>query len=132
MLKIGKKPPVKKGSDNHRWKGGITPESDKIRKSQIYKNWKKSIYERDNNSCVDCGSKENIELHHIKPFSLFPELRMVDENAKILCKSCHVKTDSYGWRFYNKNFKDYKKHGEQNTERAKARRLLKQTEIFNN
>ena len=35
------------------------------------------------------GSKLNAD--HIKPFSLYPELRLIVENGRTLCVDCHKK-----------------------------------------
>lgn len=124
-LLIGKKPPSQKGKkqsaehiekraskirgiNNHNWKGGITKENEKIRNSIEYKNWRKSVFERDDYTCQDCGkSNENgkrtpLQADHIKPFAYFPELRLDINNGKTLCIDCHKNTRTYLNRWYNK------------------------------
>lgn len=82
---------------NPNWKGGITPISMAIRNSKEMKLWKESIFKRDNWTCKKCfkrsekGNYVYIEAHHIKPFSLFPELRFEISNGITLCKKCHSK-----------------------------------------
>jgi 5-methylcytosine-specific restriction endonuclease McrA len=85
------------GENNHLWKGGVTPLNKKIRTSKEYKDWRVAVFERDNYTCQDCGSR-GVELHadHIKPFAYFAELRLVIENGKTLCVPCHKKTETYG------------------------------------
>jgi 5-methylcytosine-specific restriction endonuclease McrA len=93
------------GKNNWRWKGGITPVNEKIRKSTQCKVWRKAVYERDNYTCVWCGQKgtgRNLNADHIKPFALFPELRFEIDNGRTLCVDCHKKTDTYGWKTYHK------------------------------
>lgn len=87
-----------KGDKNSFWKGGITPILIKIRQSKEYKLWRKSVWERDNFTCIWCGTKENIQADHIKPFSLFPELRFSIDNGRTLCLTCHRTTSTYGGR----------------------------------
>lgn len=70
-------------------------ENRKIRVSADYKLWRKSVVDRDGWKCVWCGSKENLEVDHIKPFALFPELRFVLGNGRTLCKNCHSTTPTY-------------------------------------
>lgn len=87
------------GDKHHNWKGGITPEYHKIRNSIEYKNWRRSVFERDRYTCTNCKkSKEvsgRLEADHIKPFSLHPELRLCIDNGRTLCETCH---DKIGWR----------------------------------
>jgi 5-methylcytosine-specific restriction endonuclease McrA len=74
---------------------GKTPEHVRIRHSPEYLAWRIAVFIRDNRTCVWCGSKKRIEADHIKPFSLFPELRTVVENGRTLCHECHMKTPTY-------------------------------------
>ena len=61
------------------------------------------VFKRDNFKCVLCGDKKggNIEADHIKDFALYPELRLDINNGRTLCKSCHKKTDNYGFKKSN-------------------------------
>lgn len=85
-----------KGDKNPNWKGGTTPKNAAIRTSLPYKIWRRNVFERDDYTCQIC-SKRGGDLHidHIKPFAYFPELRMELANGRVLCKECHMKTDTY-------------------------------------
>lgn len=85
---------------NNNWKGGKTEESILIRGSIEYKLWRKSVFERDNFTCIWCGDQNggNLEADHIKPFSLYPELRFAIDNGRTLCRECHRKTNTYGFK----------------------------------
>ncbi len=84
------------GKNSNSWKGGITTENEKIRKSDEYKKWRISVFVRDDYTCIFC-KKRGLELNadHIKPFSSYPELRLDINNGRTLCVDCHKKTDTY-------------------------------------
>lgn len=87
------------GSKNSSWKGGVSNENKLIRKSLEYRLWRINVFKRDNYTCVLCNDKSGkIEADHIKSFSLFPKLRFKLSNGRTLCKSCHRKTDTYGYK----------------------------------
>ena len=88
------------GKKSHLWKGGVSKKNKKIRAGIKFRLWREAVFKRDNWTCQECG-KRGFELHphHIKPFSLYPELRFVVANGKTLCKECHKKTDNYAKRF---------------------------------
>lgn len=78
------------GSENPNWRGGVTPENEQVRKSKMYKDWHKRIRERDRYTCQKCWTNRNIEVHHIKNFSKYSEVRMDDDNGIVLCADCHT------------------------------------------
>ena len=88
----------KKGNNSPMWKGGITKERVKIWFSNEYKIWRKLVFKRDNYICKKCnkrsrkGKRLELEAHHIKLFSTFPEFRFDVKNGITLCKKCHNKT----------------------------------------
>lgn len=49
-----------------------------------------------NSTCVVCGSKDKVEVHHIKPFHLHPDLELEPTNLISLCETtkhginCHL------------------------------------------
>ncbi len=81
---------------------GKTPLAHKIRMSKEYKDWRTSIFERDNYTCTicnlhsGCGKRVELNADHIKPFAYFPELRFDMSNGRTLCRECHRKTDTFG------------------------------------
>lgn len=90
------------GSKNPSWKGGIYPENRAFRDRLEYKLWREAVFERDNWTCQACGNRScegnHVELHahHLKPFAVFPELRIAIDNGVTLCVSCHRKTETWG------------------------------------
>ena len=88
-----------RGEKSPWWKGGdvYLNENDKARKSPEYKIWRRAVFVRDDFTCVWCGLKGGrLNADHIKPFSLFPDLRFTLGNGRTLCIPCHKKTDTYG------------------------------------
>jgi hypothetical protein len=87
------------GEKNINWKGGVTPTNQLIRHSTEYKQWRKSVFERDDYTCQICFKKEEVSgklnADHIKPFANFPELRFDINNGRTLCIDCHKETDTY-------------------------------------
>lgn len=78
------------------WKGGITSEDYRLRRSVLAKVWRLKVKERDSYTCQKCGTKQNIETHHIQSWRDYPELRFQLSNGLTLCKKCHLETDNYG------------------------------------
>jgi len=86
-------PPNKKilrGPDHPFWRGGVTTKNEAARKSRQAERWRVAVFERDDYKCTICGIRGGVlNADHIKPFSLFPELRYSLENGRTLCYSCH-------------------------------------------
>lgn len=99
----GKKFPQVRGENNGNWKGGVLQGNRKVRRSSEYRNWRKSVFERDDYTCQECGVRGGVVLNadHIKPFALYPELRFDMDNGRTLCTPCHKKTDTYGSKLHN-------------------------------
>ncbi len=82
-------------------KGNITG-YQRFKNSKGHKEWRTSVFERDNYTCQDCGIRSgngkrvNLNADHIKPYALYPDLRLDVSNGKTLCVPCHYKTDTYG------------------------------------
>lgn len=56
-----------------------------------YAKFRKEVRRRDGNKCQwpSCGSKKNLQVHHIRKWSDFPSLRFDVLNGITLCKRCH-------------------------------------------
>jgi hypothetical protein len=85
------------------YKGGITKINETIRKSLEYRLWREEVFKRDSWTCVIC-KKRGVKLNadHIKPFSLFKELRFEINNGRTLCIPCHKNTDTFGSKINKK------------------------------
>jgi hypothetical protein len=80
------------GEKSINWKGGITPLNARERKRSEYRQWRNTIFTRDDFTCQKCR-KRGIEInaHHIKPFSKYEKLRYNISNGITLCVECHKK-----------------------------------------
>lgn len=100
-----------RGEKGNNWKGGITKLYDLIRHSSKYRQWRKSVFERDNYTCQECGAiggdiqvdhYPNTFAHIIHSHSIssleeaFKCLDLWDTaNNRTLCVNCHKKTPTY-------------------------------------
>jgi len=79
------------GESHWNWKNGVSTENNIIRSSSQYKKWRKSVFYRDNFTCMICDKKGGVlNAHHLIPFSINKDLRLDLENGITLCKSCHI------------------------------------------
>ena len=72
-----------------------------IRGSAQFKEWRKSVFERDNYTCQRCNIRGNyLEPHHIFRFSFFPDFRFLVANGVTYCRGCHQLTKKWDkkWR----------------------------------
>lgn len=66
------------------------PRSSKI---TYYKDWRSSVFLRDDYTCKLCNIRGGyLEAHHIYKFSNYSNLRLLVSNGVTLCKECHNKT----------------------------------------
>jgi hypothetical protein len=104
----------KKGECTPGYIHGKHVEHQRERKSLEYRRWRRSVFKRDNFTCVFCGAKfikgvsGGIIIHadHIKPFALFPKLRLELSNGRTLCEPCHKKTPTYMKKFTKEMYKE--------------------------
>lgn len=91
---------AQKGSKSYLWKGGISPKNKTIRHGLEFRLWRKSVFERDNYTCQNCGIQSGcgykiyLHPHHILNFSSYIDLRFEVSNGVTLCNECH-------WEFHN-------------------------------
>lgn len=78
--------------DKHpNWKGGISSERTRVMSTSRYKEWRKSVFERDDYTCQICEVRgSELNAHHIKSYSENKEIRTNISNGVTLCKPCHV------------------------------------------
>lgn len=82
------------GSLSPFWKGGKTIRTELFYNSLEWRNKRFEIMQRDNFSCMNCGTEPTkvrrfLNVHHIIPLSKNWNLRLKDTNLITLCKHCH-------------------------------------------
>lgn len=61
------------------------------RNDKGYAKFRKDVLERDEYTCQICGGNEKLEVHHIKPYAGYKNLRTTVSNGITLCEKCHKK-----------------------------------------
>lgn len=72
------------------WNGYKTPQNI-IERKRFRREIKSKVLERDNYVCQICGSRDNLQIDHIQPWSEYIELRFSLDNCRTLCQKCHYK-----------------------------------------
>ena len=78
------------GSKHWNWNGGIK----QYRYESNYYDYIKCrqlVLDRDSRECALCGSKKDLEVHHVYPFQDYPLLGICISNGITLCRDCHQK-----------------------------------------
>lgn len=82
------------GAKNPAWKGGTTPERQRLHKQGGWREFALSIYRRDNFTCRRCSAavsaRKGVAAHHVRSWAGAPELRFDPANVVTLCKPCHL------------------------------------------
>lgn len=82
-----------KGSNNPRFIDGRSLFKNSLYNEELYKTWRNKVFVRDNYTCTKClKKKKELEAHHKKSRSEFPELTYDLDNGVTLCVLCHRKT----------------------------------------
>jgi 5-methylcytosine-specific restriction endonuclease McrA len=104
-----------RGSKNGSWRGGVSPVRHRIRNSSRYRQWRNTIFRRDDYTCQNCGNRGfQIEPHHELSFSylleMLRQMMPADQlfaaaisspmlfditNGITLCRECHALTDTF-------------------------------------
>lgn len=64
--------------------------TQEIRKSTEYQQWKRQVKQRDENACRVCGVKLNLHIHHIRPLDTYPDFATEPDNGITLCGNHHT------------------------------------------
>lgn len=62
----------------------------------------RNAYAASHPACAACGAKADLQVHHVKPFHLWPALELESSNLIALCPRCHLLLGHLGdYRAYN-------------------------------
>ena len=83
-----------------------------------------------NNRCQACGTKNNLQPHHIIPCHVYDKLYFDVENGAVLCQSCHDRYHQTCFPINDKTFREFcqKKHRPKNKRKNKKRYTRKKYE----
>ena len=86
-----------RGENNPNWKGGTYGTERHTLMGRVeYVNWRQAVFTRDDYTCQLCGERGGkLNADHIKPYSLYPHLRLDLDNGQTLCVLCHVIKTTY-------------------------------------
>ena len=66
-------------------------ESEQIRQSVEYAEWRIKVWSRDKNLCKVCNTRQKVMIaHHLDGFNIFPEKRFDVDNGVTLCDRHHI------------------------------------------
>ena len=78
------------GSGSHYWKGGRVQGIRRLRSHPLYKEWRKTVFERDGYTCQHCLTRGGkLAAHHIVAVSEDPRKALRVSNGLTLCWNCH-------------------------------------------
>ena len=100
----------RKGSEHHNWKGGVSGDRPRFMQTSVYKNWRTSVFERDDYLCTICAYQgSGLVAHHLEPYHSNKDLRTCLDNGVTLCTPCHTSFHSiYGKIHFNtENFREF-------------------------
>lgn len=70
--------------------------------------WREEVKQRDNYQCRKCGSKSNIQAHHITAYKDKKRARYVSKNGISLCRKCHRQFHNvYGYSGNAQNLREF-------------------------
>lgn len=88
------------GDKCYNWKGGISSESEIIRKGIEFRLWREAVFARDNWTCQKYHIKgRKLHPHHIQNFAQYPELRFAIDNGITFSDRAHYEFHKkYGYK----------------------------------
>ena len=82
-----------KGENNNKFNPNLTDEERWLKRKlygeESYAKWRTNVFQRDNYSCILCGTKGRINAHHKNSWDKHPDDRLNVDNGVTLCIDCH-------------------------------------------
>ena len=78
----------REGADNNGWSGGTDPPTQRWRRKAEYSDARQEALESANRQCEECGSAEDLHIHHITPV-VDGGPKYDQTNIEVLCEGCH-------------------------------------------
>jgi len=79
---------ARRGAESNLWKGGSS-RSERLKIADWCNSMRTEFLKKFNYACRQCGSHQNLQLHHIVPVFENPNLAYDKNNIEVLCKHCH-------------------------------------------
>lgn len=82
------------------WKGDVTPNwqggNGVYKRGPHWQSTRRAILKRDNYQCQECGTANDLHVHHKTPFRMFddPDQANHEDNMITLCAPCHRREDA--------------------------------------
>jgi transposase len=70
------------------------------RDSDRYREWREKVLSRDGFRCKKCGSRRDLQAHHIETWENAPKKRFLVGNGITLCLECHSKIHPWMRKIY--------------------------------
>lgn len=78
------------GKRSPNYKGGVTPERQRVYSTPEWKALQREVFERDHYRCRRCCKvRRKRHAHHVRPWATCVEGRMDKDNLITLCATCH-------------------------------------------
>ena len=74
------------GENHYLWAGG-----QHERMNSMATVWRNEVLARDHGYCRICHTQDRLEVHHIRRFATYPDVRWDADNGVTLCHDCHVR-----------------------------------------
>lgn len=79
----------KRGDQHPRWNPTLTAWDRRHKRDPEAQIWKRDVIKRDGARCIACGATGAVAAHHLRSYTLHPDIRHDLENGVTVCVHCH-------------------------------------------